>query len=252
MFLFHKGQHMKIIQAQALKKSYGKHTVLNDLSFDIHEQELVALVGVNGSGKSTLIELLCGVKKADGGQLCLFEKTIMKASERLEVKKNIGYMPQHFCLFQDLTVKENLDYMATVYGTNSNAVKQMLDQCYLTDKQHFLAKNLSGGYKQLLSLAAAILHSPKLLILDEPTSAMDPLFRKRFWKIIKDFCAQNGATVLVTTHYMEEIFECNKIMFLSSGKIIHSSTVENIFENGKFASINEVLSFYILKEEGNE
>ncbi len=244
---------MEIISIKNLNKSYGKNEVLNNLSLSLKQSEIVALVGINGSGKSTLIEIICGIKKANSGSVHILNESIKNSKERKNIKKSIGYMPQHFCLFNDLTVKENLIYMASIYELqNKDIVNEILETCYLTEVQNYLAKNLSGGYKQLLSLAVAIIHNPKLLILDEPTSAMDPLFRKRFWKIIKNYNQTQHTAVLVTTHYMEEIFECNNIMFLSAGKIIHSNSVSNIFENGKFKTINDVLSYYILKESNGE
>jgi ABC-2 type transport system ATP-binding protein len=240
---------MEIISIQQLTKSYGKKVVLTDLNMNLSQGEIAALVGINGSGKSTLIEIVCGIKKANSGQIQFFGQSIQNFRQRMTIKKSIGYMPQHFCLFNDLTVRENLSYMASIYELqDKDIVKKTLEQCYLSEVADYLAKNLSGGYRQLLSLAAAIIHNPKLLILDEPTSAMDPLFRKRFWKIIKEYNKKQSTTVLVTTHYMEEIFECDNIMFLSSCKIIHKNAVSEIFENGKFKTINEVLSYYILKE----
>lgn len=244
---------MEIISIKSLNKSYGKNEVLTNLDLTLQQGDIVALVGINGSGKSTLIEIICGIKKANSGNVYILNKSITNARERKNTKKTIGYMPQHFCLFNDLTVKENLLYMASIYELQKeNVVNEIIEKCYLKEVENYLAKNLSGGYKQLLSLASAIIHNPKLLILDEPTSAMDPLFRKRFWKIIKYYNKTQNTTVLVTTHYMEEIFECDNIMFLSAGKIIHSNPVNQIFENGKFKTINEVLSYYILKEGKSE
>ena len=244
---------MKIIEIQNLNKSYLK-PVLNNLTLNLDQGEIIAMVGVNGAGKSTLIEILCGIRKADSGKISIFNKEIKSYKDRFEIKKEIGYMPQAFCMYHDLTVKENLIYLKNIYELDGkeNLVENILEKCFLTEVKDYLAKTLSGGYKQLLSLACAMIHKPKLLTLDEPTSAMDPLFRKRFWKIIKDYNKENGATVLVTTHYSEEIFECDKIMFLSKGKIIHSCQTTEIFENGKFKTITDVLNFYILKEGSYE
>jgi len=240
---------MEALTIQNLHKKYGKTVVLNNLNLSITTCDIVAMVGVNGAGKSTLLEIVCGVKKQSDGNITILGLSSSEQPNKKAIKQQIGYMPQHFSLFQDLTVKQNLQYMASVYQlSDGSVIEQLLSECYLSEKQHFLAKNLSGGYKQLLSLAAALIHKPKLLILDEPTSAMDPLFRAKFWHIIKQRNAVLGTTVLVTTHYMEEIFECNKALFLSEGKVIHAADVCNLFENGRFASVNEVLNFYILKE----
>lgn len=243
---------MKVVEIKNLDKRYSK-PVLNKLSLNLNEAEIVALVGVNGSGKSTLIEIICGIKTAESGEISIFGKVIKTYKDRFKIKKEIGYMPQAFCMYNDLTVKENLIYLKNIYElTDEKIVDEILEKCFLTDVKNYLAKNLSGGYKQLLSLACSIIHSPKMLILDEPTSAMDPLFRKRFWKIIKEYNTEKKASILVTTHYSEEIFECNTIMFLSKGKIIHTSKTKDIFEEGKFKNITEVLNHYILKEEAYE
>ena len=242
-----------IISIENVRKHYGKHEVLKDLSFTINKKQIVALVGINGSGKSTLFEIICGIKKLNSGKVSIFGNSLNNSKERAIIKKNVGYMPQHFCLFNDLTVKENLQYFASVYQlTDPDIVQKTMEKCYLTDVQNYMAKTLSGGYKQLLSLASSIIHNPKLLILDEPTSAMDPLFRKRFWKIIKSYNKTQHTTVLVTTHYSEEIFACDTVMFLSEGTIIYNNPVKNVLENGKFKDINEVLSYYILKEGQHE
>lgn len=243
---------MEALNICNLHKKYGKTVVLSNLNLSIFASDIVAMVGVNGSGKSTMIEIVCGIKKPTDGTISILGLDHALQKNKTTIKKQLGYMPQHFSLFQDLTVKQNLQYMASVYQLNdASLVQKLMQECYLTNKQNYLAKNLSGGYKQLLSLAAAIIHSPKILILDEPTSAMDPLFRARFWQIIKQRNKAYGTTVLVTTHYMEEMFECNKVMFLSQGKIIHCCNANNLFEDGKFASVNDVLNFYILKEKGD-
>jgi len=157
-------------------------------------------------------------------------------------------MPQSFSLFNDLTVKENLEYLCAVYNLEKeNVVDNLINECFLTEKSDYLAQTLSGGYKQLLSLAGSIIHKPKFLILDEPTSAMDPLFRKQFWSIINRL-NKSGTTILVTTHYLEEINNCKQLLCLANHKIIHHTPVKDMFENGKFSSIEEVLNYYIIKE----
>lgn len=243
---------MNLLKAEKICKSYGKKEVLKNFNLGIKKSEVLAFVGVNGSGKSTFIEIVCGIKQANSGELTFFGNKIQTNKQRAEIKNDIGYMPQSFCLFADLTVKENLLYMLSVYGIkNKDKADKIIEKCFLGEYSNTQVKKLSGGYKQLLSLATAIIHTPKLLILDEPTSAMDPLFRKRFWQIIKNYKKENKASVLVTTHYTDEIFECDRVVFLSSGKIIHSAKTDNMFESGKFKNINEVLDYYILKEYKN-
>lgn len=220
----------EILKVLNLYKSYGKVKVLKGVNFSIKKGEIVGLIGVNGSGKSTLIETICGVKNKDSGEIVGI----------VENCKNIGYMPQSFGCFNDLTVKENLKYFALIYNLNNNRVQEVLNITHLKEKENYLCGNLSGGYRQLVSLAVAILHNPKLLILDEPTSAMDPLFRDSFWKIIKNYLA-GGGSVLVTTHYMEEINLCTKLLILSGGKIVYDNFVSEIFKNGKFNSAADLI-----------
>jgi ABC-2 type transport system ATP-binding protein len=237
-----------MLEVKNLHKSYNKNIVLNNLSLKVDDSEIVALIGINGSGKTTLLELICGIKKIDSGDILINDINLKDRRNIIKVKNIIGYMPQSFSLFNDLTVKENLKYLATIYNVeDKERVNKTIDMCYLKDKENYLAKNLSGGFKQLLSLAGSIIHNPKFLILDEPTSAMDPLFRKQFWEIVHN-CNKIGTTVLVTTHYMEEIFECDTLMCLAKGNIIHQTPIKDLFENGKFSNISEVLNYYILKE----
>lgn len=230
-----------------LYKSYKDKQVLKGLSLNLEDGKIYALVGVNGAGKSTLMECVCGLKTFQEGEIFIDGLSPKKRKENKQIKKIIGFMPQTFSMFGDLTVKENLEYLSIIYELKKERVDEVIEMCNLKNRQKDLAKNLSGGYKQLLSLAASIIHNPKLLILDEPTSAMDPLFRKSFWQIIHAI-NEGGTTILVTTHYLEEIQECNEILLLALGKIIHNSKVENMYENGKFNSVYDIIDYYILKE----
>lgn len=241
------GENM--LKIKNLCKKYGKREVLKQLSMNIEKGEIVALIGVNGSGKSTLIELICGVKKFDSGEIFINGTSLEDKKGLNKIRFEFGYMPQHFSLFNDLTVRENLEYMQSVYlVANNSRIDDILKLCFLEDKQTMLAKNLSGGYKQLLSLASSLLHQPKLLILDEPTSAMDPLFRKQFWSVIHKL-NKEGTTIFVTTHHMEEIFECQRLDCLANGKIVFSEKVEELFGQGKSTTIEEILKKYILKDK---
>jgi len=236
-----------VLTVENLNKSYKSNKVLKNLSLEIDDKDLTALVGINGAGKSTLIEIICGIRKKHNGMISFKGMDISDKKNSIPIKRQIGYMPQFFSMFNDLTVKENLQYLYSVYELNdSSVIQNTVEKCSLKGKENILANNLSGGYRQLLSLAGAVMHNPSLLILDEPTSAMDPLFRKQFWDIIYG-CNNKGTAVLLTTHYAEEIFNCTKVMFLYGGEIIHKNNVSDIYENGKFKSIYEVLDYYILK-----
>lgn len=219
-----------VLNVQNIEKSYGKTPVLKGVSFKLTQGEKKALIGVNGSGKSTLIEIICGVKKESTGSV----------DGIINDCKNFGYMCQSFSLFADLTVRGNLEYFALIYGVDKSRIDEVINMCFLTEKQNYLCCNLSGGYKQLTSLAVAILHKPKLLILDEPTSAMDPLFRDKFWKII-DLYSALGNAILIITHYIEEVEKCDSIMVLSDGKIIFDKSVQETFKEGQKLSIAELI-----------
>lgn len=230
-----------MLKIENVFKSYKKLKVLKGVSFSVKENEIKGLIGVNGAGKSTLIEIICGVKRADKGNIFINNINTSNKKQNKKIKAFIGYMPQSFALFNDLTVKENLDYLCSVYKIkNKKRTSEILQLCNLTEKQKVLAGNLSGGYKQLLSVAGALIHKPKLLILDEPTSAMDPLFRKEFWRIINR-CKQSGVTVLLITHHMEELNECDSFVCLENGVIAIDASVKE-FAKGQLIDIEKLLA----------
>ena len=212
-------------------KNYKEKNILKGVSFDVQKGEIKGLIGVNGAGKSTLIEIVCGVKNYDSGLITIDGMDINDKKTKKEIKKNIGYMPQSFSLFNDLTVEENLEYLCAVYNIDVDNVNRVIELCGLSNNKKTLARNLSGGYKQLLSMAGAIIHSPKLLILDDPTASMDPVFRKKFWKIINAFCTEE-ITVLLITHYMEELIECDKFVCLANGKVSFDGSLKEYKQEG--------------------
>jgi len=217
-----------MLDVKGVYKKYKDKQVLKGVNLKVEKGQIKGLVGVNGAGKTTLIELICRVKQADKGEILVDG---IKLNNAKKIKRIVGYMPQSFSLFLDLTVRENLDYLCAVYGLDEKVIDKILVNCNLVEMKNKLAKNLSGGYKQLLSLAGAIVHSPKLLILDEPTSAMDPIFRKEFWKIINN-CKSQGTTVLIITHYMEELLNCDSFACLSNGVIVFDGKVSDYSQNG--------------------
>lgn len=231
-----------MLRIENVFKNYGKLEVLKGISFNVKEGEIKALIGVNGAGKTTLIELICGVKPFDFGKIYIQDNDISNKSKRKYLKKLIGYMPQTFSLFNDLTVKENLGYLCSVYNISKTKANEIINLCNLQNHKDIIAKNLSGGYRQLLSLASAIIHSPKMLILDEPTSAMDPIFRRKFWEII-DCCRENGMTIFVITHFLEELLECDSFICLSQGEIKFDGKVKDFKKNG-FIDIKKIVKIY--------
>ncbi len=227
-------------------KSYKNKQVLCGVDLTVKTGEIKGLIGVNGAGKSTLIEIICGVKKFDDGYIEINGIDITNKKRKLDIQKTIGYMPQSFSLFNDLTVEENLGYLCAVYDINLKRVDEVINICHLNEFKKVLAKNLSGGYRQLLSMAGAIIHSPKFLILDEPTNAMDPIFRKRFWQIVNSL-KKDGITVLVITHYWEELVECDNFACLAGGKIKFNGSLSEFKQDG-LLDIEQILNKYTLEE----
>lgn len=227
-------------------KSYKTKNVLKGTSFSVKMGEIKGMIGVNGAGKSTLIEIICGVKKLDMGEILINGIDISEKEKRNEIKRLLGYMPQSFSLFNDLTVEENLGYLCAIYNIDTAIKNKVIDVCGLTEYKNILARNLSGGYKQLLSMAGAIIHSPKFLILDEPTAAMDPVFRRKFWKVVNSLRNDN-LTVLVITHYMEELIECDSFVCLANGKVSFDGSLKEYKQDG-ILNIEEILNKYDIKE----
>jgi ABC-2 type transport system ATP-binding protein len=185
------------------------------------------LLGANGAGKSTLFRMLCGLLPASGGRLQVAGIDLRHA--RAQARQRIGYMAQRFSLYADMTVLQNLTFFARAYGLAARPRRQRLDWTLqgfaLEEWQHSPARDLPLGYQQRLALAAALLHEPEILFLDEPTSGVDPLMRREFWQRINQLSEQ-GITVLVTTHFMEEAEYCDRMVVLSEGEILAAGTPE--------------------------
>jgi ABC-2 type transport system ATP-binding protein len=208
-----------IIDVHDLRKSFGAVKVVDGLSLQVAKGEICGFLGANGSGKTTTIRMLCGLLTADHGRgTCLGFDIIRQASS---IRRHVGYMTQKFSFYDDLTVFENLDLVASVYEMQHgrSAVRDIMDRMGLADRRNQLAGQLSGGWKQRLALAACILHEPQLLLLDEPTAGVDAKARREFWDLIHDM-AGDGLTVLVSTHYMDEAERCNRIVYLAQGRIV--------------------------------
>lgn len=234
-----------MLRIKRLYKRYKDKEVLKGVDFQVEQGEIKGLIGVNGAGKSTLIECVCGIKKFDAGEILINNVNIMDKKNKQRIKSIIGYMPQTFSLFNDLTVEENLGYLCAVYDIDTSNVQRVVDLCFLNKYKGTIAKNLSGGYRQLLSMAGAIIHSPKFLILDEPTASMDPIFRRKFWRVVNE-CKKNNATVLVITHYMEELVECDNFVCLADGKVAFNGSLNEYKQNGVL-NIEEILKKYTMK-----
>jgi ABC-2 type transport system ATP-binding protein len=217
------------IDVTGLTKRYGARAVVDQLSIQLETGRICGFLGPNGSGKTTTLRMLCGLLTPDAGAgTCLGMDLITQA---MQIKRQVGYMTQRFGLYEDLTIRENLDFVARVFEIpqRNKAVGLTLERLGLSDRQHQLAGDLSGGWKQRLALAACLLHEPRLLLLDEPTAGVDPKARRDFWDEIHHLAAQ-GITVLVSTHYMDEAARCHELMYIANGKILTRGTQADIIK----------------------
>ncbi len=217
------------IDVRGLNKSFGDKHVVQDVSIQVGQGRITGFLGPNGSGKTTTLRMLCGLLTPDSGEGEVLGLDFRTHGEA--IKRQTGYMTQRFSLYEDLTIRENLDFVARVYGLDRRRarVDEALEGLGLTGRQNQLAGALSGGWKQRLALASCILHEPKLLLLDEPTAGVDPKARRDFWDQIHALSAK-GLTVLVSTHYMDEAERCHDIAYIVYGKLIARGTSEEVIK----------------------
>ncbi len=220
-----------IIVAEGLARSFGELVAVRDVSFRVRRGEIFGVLGPNGAGKSTTIRMLCGILDPTGGRGTVVGHDIAKEPEA--IKARIGYMTQRFSLYEDLSVRENLDFYAGIYGLSrarrTARIDEVLDRTGLRARTKQLSGTLSGGWKQRVALACATLHEPPLLFLDEPTAGVDPVSRRDFWEQIHRLAAA-GTTVLVTTHYMDEAERCHRLSFIFRGAVLDVGTPDEIVE----------------------
>ena len=215
------------IDVSTLSKSFAGHRVVNDIALQVEEGHITGFLGPNGSGKTTTLRMLCGLLTPDSGQGEVLGLDFPQ--EAAAIKRQTGYMTQRFSLYEDLTIEENLTFIARVYGLDHvpDRVDRALEKLGLQDRRNQLAGELSGGWKQRLALAAATLHEPRLLLLDEPTAGVDPQARRDFWDEIHAL-AETGITVLVSTHYMDEAERCHDIAYIFNGDLIARGTADEL------------------------
>ncbi len=227
------------INVRGLTKTFGKRTAVDHIDIAMPRGQVWGFLGPNGSGKTTTIRMLCGLLRPDAGSGTCLGYDILKDSR--QIKSQVGYMTQKFSYWEDLTIRENLEFVANLYDIKGKkqVVDATLEQLGLTSRQKQLAGTLSGGWKQRLALAACTLHSPKMLMLDEPTAGVDPQARRDFWDQIHRLSAQ-GLTVLVSTHYMDEAERCDQIVYIAYGKLMTQGRVDDIIDqSGLYTFIAE-------------
>ncbi len=222
------------IDVRGLTKSFGGRKVVDDVSLSVRTGEIAGFLGPNGSGKTTCIRMMCGLLTPDAGQGTVLGLDLLRDQRAIRAK--LGYMTQKFSFYEDLSIEENLNFVAGLYGLGRQAVRDTLADLGLTSRRQQLAGGLSGGWKQRLALAACIMHKPSLLMLDEPTAGVDPKARREFWDEIHALSAQ-GLTVLVSTHYMDEAERCHRINYLAYGHLLAHGTVAEVVAQAGLATL---------------
>jgi len=231
-----------VIEVEGLSKSFGGREVVHDLSMQVKRGSIYGFLGPNGSGKTTTIRMLCGLLTPDTGRGTCLGYDILTETDK--IKRHVGYMTQRFSLYQDLSVRENLEFVARLYAMSDpvGAARAMVERLGLKGREEQLAGSLSGGWKQRLALGACTLPKPKLLLLDEPTAGVDPKARREFWNEIHALAA-DGLTVLVSTHYMDEAERCHEIAYIAYGHLLVHGTVGQVIAQSH-------LTTYVVSGEG--
>jgi ABC-2 type transport system ATP-binding protein len=220
---------MNAIEVRGLTRRFGAFTAVDDVTFDVREGEIFGFLGSNGAGKSTTIRMLCGLLQPTAGTARVGGVDV--GSDPEGVKRRIGYMSQRFSLYELLTVDQNIAFFGGIYGLDRDRLARrrafVLDMAGLRGREHTLARDLSGGWRQRLALGCAVLHEPPILFLDEPTGGVDPLSRRQFWRLI-DALSASGVTVLVTTHYLDEAERCHRVALIHAGRLATIGTVHEV------------------------
>jgi ABC-2 type transport system ATP-binding protein len=217
------------IDVQGMTKRFGDLTAVNHIDLQVRTGEICGFLGPNGSGKTTFIRMLCGLLRPDAGSGTCLGYDVITESEA--IKRQVGYMTQRFSFYEDLSISENLDFVARMYSVKNRrtAVRESLERLGLAGRRRQLAGELSGGWKQRLALAACLIHHPKLLLLDEPTAGVDPNARRDFWEQIHRLAGQ-GLTFLIATHYMDEAERCHRLAYIANGKLLTHGTVAEVID----------------------
>ncbi|WP_199262574.1 ABC transporter ATP-binding protein [Paracoccus binzhouensis] len=222
------------IDVTGLTKSFGGRRVVDDVALQVAEGEIAGFLGPNGSGKTTCIRMICGLLTPDAGSGTVLGLDLRR--QQRAIRRQVGYMTQKFSFYEDLSIEENLAFVAGLYRLPRQAVRDTLEDLGLTSRRTQLAGSLSGGWKQRLALAACIMHQPRLLLLDEPTAGVDPKARRQFWDEIHAR-ALGGMTVLVSTHYMDEAERCHRINYIAYGRLVVSGTVAEVIAGARLVTL---------------
>ncbi len=243
---------MNALEIKSVTKTFGEITAVDDISLLVHRGEMLALVGPDGSGKTTTIRMLCGIVKPTSGNLSVLGFDVQKQKD--DVKKRIGYLSQKFSLYGDLTIDENIEFFAEIHGVYDYHARrdELLEFTRLTQFRDRLAEKLSGGMKQKLALACTLIHTPDIIFLDEPTTGVDPVSRRDFWKVLSALL-KTGITIVMTTPYLDEAERCSRVALMDAGKILMTDTPANLktIMNGEVVELvcsNIRGSFSLLKK----
>lgn len=223
------------IDVRGMTKRFGTLVAVDHVDLQVRRGEICGFLGPNGSGKTTFIRMLCGLLRPDAGEGTCLGYDVVRESEA--IKRQVGYMTQRFSFYEDLSIAENLAFVARMYEMPNRAetVRTAIERLGLVNRQHQLAGQLSGGWKQRLALAACLIHDPQLLLLDEPTAGVDPQARREFWEEIHQLAAQ-GLTFLIATHYMDEAERCHRLAFIAQGRLLTHGTVHEVVEQARLTT----------------
>jgi len=230
-----------VIEVEDLTKKFGDFVAVNHITFKVGKGEIFGFLGANGAGKTTAMKMLIGISKPTSGKATVVGLDVYTKTNA--IKKNIGYMSQKFALYDDLTVKENINFFGGIYGLKRKEIKEktevLISELGLENVANSLVEDLPLGWKQKLSFSVALLHDPKIIFLDDPTGGVDPITRRQFWEMIYK-TANEGTTVFVTTHYMDEAEYCDRVSIMVDGEIKALDTPSNLKQSFKVDSMNDV------------
>jgi len=241
------------ITANNLTKKFSDFTAVDAISFEVEKGEIFGFLGANGAGKTTAIKMLCGLSMPTSGEATIAGFDIYKEPEK--IKKNIGYMSQHFSLYQDMTIRENIRFYAGIYGLTSKQIKergeQLIKELKLENFADRFVEDLPLGFKQKLAFSIAVIHNPEIVFLDEPTSGVDPITRRQFWGLIYE-ASHRGITVFVTTHYLEEAEYCNRVSIMVDGEMRDLDTPQALMKKYDKKTMNDVFLYMAVRSKRKE